>query len=177
MSDACPEPSPSPSLGREGNDSAGTSLSGRGFAIDLAAGGKALSPLRERAGERVACRRRTAAFGACQSPHRTVRPSATTTPTPVRAPGVITTIITEEKLEPPYVLILHNDPVNTMAHVMQSLTHCVPTLSHEEAFEIMMQAHDTGKARVIVAPHEEASRYRNCLESRGLTATIEPAYD
>lgn len=99
----------------------------------------------------------------------------TTAPVPVRTPEV--GVITEEKLEPSYVLILHNDPVNTMTHVMQSLTHCIPTLSHEEAFEIMMQAHDTGKARVLVAPHEEASRFRNCLESRGLTATIEPAYD
>lgn len=101
--------------------------------------------------------------------------AATTAPVPVRIPEV--GVITEEKLEPPYALILHNDPVNTMHHVVQSLLHCVPTLDEGEAFEIMMQAHDNGQARVVVAPHEEAARYRNCLESRGLTATIEPAYD
>lgn len=84
---------------------------------------------------------------------------------------------TEQALEPPYAVILHNDDVNSMAHVVQSLMHCVPSLSRDDAFEIMMQAHEHGEARVIVAPREEAARYRNCLESRGLTATIEPAYD
>jgi len=102
-------------------------------------------------------------------------PAATTAPTPVVNPDV--GVITQQKLEPPYALILHNDPVNTMHHVVQSLLHCVPTLEEGEAFEIMMQAHDNGQARVVVASHEEASRYRNCLESRGLTSTIEPAYD
>ena len=46
----------------------------------------------------------------------------------------------------------------------------------KRAFEAMMQAHEKGKAQVTIAPHEEAARYRNCLESRGITATIEPAY-
>lgn len=86
------------------------------------------------------------------------------------------TITVEESYDPPYALLLHNDEVNSMAHVVQSLVHCVPGISHEEAFETMMLAHENGKARVTIAPHEEAARYRNCLESRGLTATIEPAY-
>ncbi len=84
---------------------------------------------------------------------------------------------TEQQIEPPYALILYNDDHNSMAHVVQSLQRCVPDISHEGAFEIMMLAHQNGKARVTVAPRPEAARYRDCLESRGLTATIEPAYD
>ena len=96
-----------------------------------------------------------------------------TTVAPVETPSVITA--DKERLEPPYAVILHNDDVNTMQHVVESLMRCVSDLTHEEAAEIMLEAHQSGQARVIVAPHAEAARYRNCLESRSLTATIEPA--
>lgn len=96
-----------------------------------------------------------------------------TTVAPVETPSVTTE--GQERLEPPYAVILHNDDVNTMQHVVESLMRCVPDLTHEEAAEIMLEAHQSGQARVIVAPHSEAARFRNCLESRGLTATIEPA--
>ncbi len=95
-----------------------------------------------------------------------------TTATPVQTPATITA--TEERLEPPFAVILYNDDVNSMQHVVDSIMHCVPELTPEEADEIMLEAHQAGQARVIVAPHERAARYRNCLESRGLTATIEP---
>ena len=91
------------------------------------------------------------------------------------APVEIPTTVDQQQLEPPYAVILHNDDVNTMRHVVESLMMCVPDLSHEQAAEIMLEAHSNGQARVIVAPHENARRYRDCLESRGLTATIEPA--
>lgn len=81
----------------------------------------------------------------------------------------------ERALEPPYVVMLHNDEVNSMTHVVESLQICVPGLSHEQAAEIMLAAHHDGQARVIVCPREEARRHRDCLESSGLTATIEPA--
>lgn len=96
-----------------------------------------------------------------------------TTAPPIEAPSITTGI--EEQLEPPYAVILHNDDVNTMQHVVQSLMRCVPGLSHEDAAEIMLEAHQNGQARATVAPHEEAARCRNCLESHGLTATIERA--
>ena len=95
-----------------------------------------------------------------------------TTTAPVETPA--TTTVTEERLEPPYEVILYNDDVNSMQHEVQSIMRCVPELSHEEAAEVMLEAHRSGQARVIVAPHEQAARYRNCLESHGLTATIEP---
>lgn len=96
-----------------------------------------------------------------------------TTVAPVETPSLTTEA--EELLEPPYAVILYNDDVNTMQHVVESLLACVPQLTHEEAAEIMLEAHTNGQARVTVAPHAEAARHRNCLESRGLTATIEPA--
>jgi ATP-dependent Clp protease adaptor protein ClpS len=78
-------------------------------------------------------------------------------------------------LLPPYAVILHNDDVNDMTYVVRSLLMCVPELSHADAAEVMLQAHLNGKARVIACPLERAELYRDRLQSRGLTATIELA--
>ena len=77
-------------------------------------------------------------------------------------------------LIPPYRVILHNDDHNTMEHVVESLVQCVPSLTVEAA-AIMFEAHNEGQATVIECPKEAAEHYREALESRGLTATIEPA--
>lgn len=76
---------------------------------------------------------------------------------------------------PPYAVILHNDDVNEMLYVVESLLVCVPELDGQQATEIMLQAHLHGKARVIACPLERAELYRDRLQSRGLTATIERA--
>jgi len=76
---------------------------------------------------------------------------------------------------PPYAVILHNDDVNEMNYVVRSLLMCIPELSAEQAAEVMLQAHLNGKARVIACPLERAELYRDRLQSRGLTATIESA--
>ena len=76
---------------------------------------------------------------------------------------------------PPYAVILHNDDVNEMLYVVQSLLVCVPELDAQQATEVMLQAHLHGQARVIACPLERAELYRDRLESRGLTATIEKA--
>lgn len=73
----------------------------------------------------------------------------------------------------PYAVILHNDDVNEMLYVVQSLRRCVPTLSSQQAVAIMLEAHERGRAVVVVCPLELAELYRDRLESRGLTATIE----
>lgn len=82
---------------------------------------------------------------------------------------------TVRRLLPPYRVVLHNDDHNSMDHVVLSLVRCVPSLSPDEAFEIMMTAHNHGQATVIACPKEAAEYYRRRLESCGLTATIEPA--
>ena len=76
---------------------------------------------------------------------------------------------------PPYAVVLHNDDVNDMAHVVQALIVSVPELSEGRAVEIMMHAHSHGQADVIRCPLERAELYRDRLESRGLTATIQRA--
>ncbi|MFN8523577.1 MAG: ATP-dependent Clp protease adaptor ClpS [Chloroflexota bacterium] len=75
----------------------------------------------------------------------------------------------------PYKVILHNDDHNSMDHVVRSLTRSVPGLGLRKAFKIMMEAHETGKAVVIVCPLEHAELYRDRLISCGLTATVEAA--
>lgn len=79
------------------------------------------------------------------------------------------------RLLPPYRVILHNDDVNDMGHVVQSLLKTVPSLSEDDATIIMTEAHTKGQASVITCPKEPAEHYRDGLESCGLTATIEPA--
>ena len=76
---------------------------------------------------------------------------------------------------PPYQVILHNDPVNEMAHVVRSLLRSVPSLTLPKATEIMFEAHNKGRACVVVCPLELAELYRDRLQSYKLTATIEKA--
>ena len=78
------------------------------------------------------------------------------------------------RLLPPWRVILHNDDHNSMDHVVASLLRCVPSLTVEEAVEIMFTAHNHGQAEVIACPKEAAEHYREKLESCGLTSTIEP---
>jgi ATP-dependent Clp protease adaptor protein ClpS len=96
------------------------------------------------------------------------------------APGRTQTVPREEHSErthsralEPYNVILYNDDVNSMDHVVRSLLRSVPAMNTQKAMEIMMEAHTTGKAVVITCPLELAELVRNRLESCGLTATIE----
>ncbi|MFN8535055.1 MAG: ATP-dependent Clp protease adapter ClpS [Dehalococcoidia bacterium] len=78
-------------------------------------------------------------------------------------------------LLPPYRVILHNDDVNSMDHVVAVLLRTIPRMSPEGAYAIMIEAHTSGQAEVIVCPLEQAELYRERLESHGLTSTIERA--
>jgi ATP-dependent Clp protease adaptor protein ClpS len=73
----------------------------------------------------------------------------------------------------PYAVILHNDDVNSMDHVVRSLMRSVPGLGVGKSIKIMLEAHNSGRAVVIVCPLEPAELYRDRLESCSLTATIE----
>ena len=90
-------------------------------------------------------------------------------PAPVQLPEDETVLLTL----PPYAVILHNDDHNSMDHVVQSLLVCVPELEAEQAVQVMLTAHEEGRARVIRCPLERAELYRDRLEAQGLTATIE----
>jgi ATP-dependent Clp protease adaptor protein ClpS len=78
------------------------------------------------------------------------------------------------QLLPPYKVILFDDDHNEMNYVIFALIHAVTNLTSEEAERIMLTAHLTGKAIVIVCPKEVAEYYQERILSYGLTATIEP---
>jgi ATP-dependent Clp protease adaptor protein ClpS len=78
------------------------------------------------------------------------------------------------KPSPRYRVLLHNDPVNTMEYVVNSLRQVVPSLSEEDAIAVMLEAHNTGVGLVIVCDLEPAEFYCETLKSKGLSSTIEP---
>ena len=78
------------------------------------------------------------------------------------------------KLLPPYKVILFNDDYNEMDYVVTVLLRLINHLTQPEAEEIMLTAHLTGSAVVIVCPKESAEYYQERLSGYGLTATIEP---
>jgi ATP-dependent Clp protease adaptor protein ClpS len=83
-------------------------------------------------------------------------------------------VLDRTKLLPLYKVIVHNDDYNEMTYVVFALLHSVNTLTVQEAERIMLTAHLTGKAVVIVCPKEVAEYYQERLLSYNLTATIEP---
>ena len=103
-------------------------------------------------------------------------PDSPATPVPLREPAAPIEEPDVRDLQatlPPYALILHNDEVNSMDHVVHALVSSVPELETEQAVAVMLEAHNSGRALVIVCPLERAELYRDRLASQGLTATIE----
>ena len=76
---------------------------------------------------------------------------------------------------PPYAVILHDDDYHDMAYVVSALLKSVSSLSSQDAERIMLEAHTTGQALVIVCPLELAELYRDRLRSFNLGVTIEKA--
>jgi ATP-dependent Clp protease adaptor protein ClpS len=78
------------------------------------------------------------------------------------------------KILPPYKVVLFNDDYNDMDYVVAVLLHTVNHLTQQDAEHIMLTAHLTGSAVVVVCPKETAECYQERLLSYGLTVTIEP---
>lgn len=78
------------------------------------------------------------------------------------------------RLLPLYKVVLHNDDVHEMVYVIFALHHSINNLSLSEAEHIMLAAHLTGTAIVVICPKELAEYYQERLLSYRLTATIEP---
>jgi len=81
---------------------------------------------------------------------------------------------TSRKLAPRYRVLLHNDDHNSMEYVVQVLLTTVQSLTQPQAVSIMMEAHHSGVALVIVCAQEHAEFYCETLKGHGLTSTIEP---
>lgn len=73
---------------------------------------------------------------------------------------------------PLYKVLLHNDDVNTMEHVVKVLMQ-VFRFDRQKCEMIMMEAHGEGVALCAVEPLEQAELHRDQLISFSLIATIE----
>ena len=80
---------------------------------------------------------------------------------------------TTTRLMPMYRVLLHNDDVNDMMHVVRSLCETF-RIETQDAAKIMTEAHETGCALCVVEPMERAEFHRDKLQAFGLTSTIEP---
>tara|TARA_B100000161_G_C33391869_1_gene342591 strand:+ start:308 stop:625 length:318 start_codon:yes stop_codon:yes gene_type:complete len=74
---------------------------------------------------------------------------------------------------PRYKVLLHNDPVNSMEYVANTLREVVPQLSEQDAISIMLEAHNTGIGLVIICDLEPAEFYSESLKSKGISSSIE----
>jgi ATP-dependent Clp protease adaptor protein ClpS len=81
---------------------------------------------------------------------------------------------TEKRLMPLYRVLLHNDDVNSMEHVVNAL-QTVFGMNLTEAIGVMLEAHSTGVALCKIEPLEPAELHRDQLQTYSLTATLEPA--
>ena len=75
---------------------------------------------------------------------------------------------------PPYRVLLHNDDVNDQVHVVETIVDLTPH-SVQKATTIMIEAHTSGLALVLVTHKERAELYADQFKSRNLTVTYEPA--
>lgn len=75
---------------------------------------------------------------------------------------------------PPYKVLLHNDDVTPMEHVVRTIRQLTP-LNAAQATVVMLTAHTRGLALVLVTHKERAELFVKQFRSKGLTATIEPA--
>jgi len=78
---------------------------------------------------------------------------------------------------PSYQVILHDDDHHGMDEVIVAIIRSVPGVNEHKAILIMLEAHSTGRAVVIVCPQEQAEFYAERLGTYGLTVTIERAND
>ncbi len=91
------------------------------------------------------------------------------------APGTMTAPARPKPgLLPMFRVILHNDDVNEIAHVVETIVMLTP-LRGQDAVEKTIEAHHTGCALLLVTHRERAELYVEQFQSRNLTVTIEPA--
>jgi ATP-dependent Clp protease adaptor protein ClpS len=77
------------------------------------------------------------------------------------------------QIPPQYRVILHNDDVNEMGYVVETIVKLTP-IKPEQAFEKMMEAHETGAVLLLVCHKERAELYEEQFRSCHLIVTIEP---
>lgn len=74
---------------------------------------------------------------------------------------------------PPWKVLLHNDDVNDMLYVVDTIIE-LTTLKRQEAVLRMLEAHKRGLALLISTHREHAELLEEQFTSKKLTVTIEP---
>lgn len=74
---------------------------------------------------------------------------------------------------PLWKVLLHNDDVNDMLHVVGSIMELTP-LKQDDAVLRATEAHKTGVALILMTHKERAELYQEQFQSKSLTVTIEP---
>ena len=77
------------------------------------------------------------------------------------------------RMLPPYKVLLHNDDVNDIEHVVHSIMQLTP-LTQEAAIDRTLEAHFHGLALLLVTHKERAELYAEQFASLSLTVTVEP---
>lgn len=75
---------------------------------------------------------------------------------------------------PPFKVLLHNDSVNSIDHVVETILELTP-LDHPNAVQSTLEAHASGLSLLLVTHQERAELYREQFATKNLTVTIEPA--
>ena len=83
---------------------------------------------------------------------------------------------TPPKHLPMWKVLLHNDDVNTVDHVIATIV-MLTSLNMQDAVERTVEAHNTGVSLITVVHQERAELYVEQFASRGLLVTIEPDED
>jgi len=91
----------------------------------------------------------------------------------VTKPGTVALADLQSATIPRYKVLLHNDDMNTMEHVVKVLMR-VFKFKQEICEVIMMEAHHKGVALCTIEPLEQAELHRDQLISYSLISTIEP---
>lgn len=86
----------------------------------------------------------------------------------------VLSVTAEPRHLPMYKVLLHNDDVNDMEHVVETIVMLTP-LTELEAIERMAEANHGDCALLLVIHRERAELYVEQFHSRNLTVTIEPA--
>jgi ATP-dependent Clp protease adapter protein ClpS len=87
-------------------------------------------------------------------------------------PSILNDFGFENVTEDTYKLLIHNDHVNDMLHVVLSLV-AICKLSPEEASSIMMEAHINGKAVAKTGSLEQMNNMKKALNNMNIEATVE----
>jgi ATP-dependent Clp protease adaptor protein ClpS len=105
-----------------------------------------------------------------------VEPPTETKPEPPKSDAKRSTRPAPPKMDkmPPFKVLLHNDDVNDMLHVVHTIIELTP-LDKTRAIMAMAEAHRTGVSLLLVTHKERAELYADQFKSKGLIVTCEPA--